>query len=215
MHILISVATSADGFIDDSSSERLVLSSPEDWAEVYRLRAECDAILIGAETLRRDNPSLRVKDEQLRTERAHRGLSEDPTRVVVSGSGRVDPQAKFFTKGNARQILFTNTEVSPELHNISEVIRISEPITAKHIIDELSARGIEHLMIEGGAQILRLFIASNYVNRIRLAIAPHIVVGDPTAPRLFENVEDFIAALSPHHREESQFGYMRVITLDF
>lgn len=215
MHILISVATSADGFIDDCSSERLVLSSPEDWTEVYRLRAECDAILIGAETLRRDNPSLRVKDEQLRTERARRGLSGDPTRVVVSGSGRVDPRAKFFTKGDARRIIFTNTEVSAELQNVGEVIRISEPITAKHIIDELSARGIERLMIEGGAQILRLFIASNRVNRIRLAIAPHIVVGDPDAPRLFESIDEFIASLPPHRREESQLGYMRVITLDF
>ena len=58
MKVTVSTAVSADGYLDDRSPDRLILSTPEDWAEVHRLRAACDAILVGAETIRRDNPSL-------------------------------------------------------------------------------------------------------------------------------------------------------------
>ena len=58
MRVTLSAAVTADGFLDDNSPRRLIISTPEDWAEVYRLRAAHDAILVGAETLRRDDPSL-------------------------------------------------------------------------------------------------------------------------------------------------------------
>ena len=52
MRVTLSAAVTADGFLDDNSPRRLIISTPEDWAEVYRLRAAHDAILVGAETLR-------------------------------------------------------------------------------------------------------------------------------------------------------------------
>lgn len=91
MKVTVSTAVSADGYLDDRSPDRLILSTPEDWAEVHRLRAACDAILVGAETIRRDNPSLLVGDEVLRRERIDRGLSPDPvkvTRPLRAGSRR-------------------------------------------------------------------------------------------------------------------------------
>ena len=75
MKVFASVAVTADGALDDSSAARLRISSPEDWAEVMRLRAEFDAILVGAGTIRRDNPRLVVADGALRAERIRRGLS--------------------------------------------------------------------------------------------------------------------------------------------
>ena len=59
-YVLLSVAQSLDGYIDDPSPERLTLSSPEDLDRVDEVRAGCDAIMVGAVTLRRDNPRLRV-----------------------------------------------------------------------------------------------------------------------------------------------------------
>lgn len=47
MKVTVSTAVSADGYLDDRSPDRLILSTPEDWAEVHRLRAACDAILVG------------------------------------------------------------------------------------------------------------------------------------------------------------------------
>ena len=54
MRVTLSAAVTADGYMDDDSPRRLIISTPGDWEEVYRLRAAHDAILAGAETLRRD-----------------------------------------------------------------------------------------------------------------------------------------------------------------
>ena len=58
MRVTLSFATTADGYLDDNGPERLMISTPGDWQAVLRLRAAHDAILVGAETLRRDNPAL-------------------------------------------------------------------------------------------------------------------------------------------------------------
>ena len=55
MRVTLSAAATADGYLDDNGPERLMISTPEDWAAVLRLRGQCDAILVGAETLRRAN----------------------------------------------------------------------------------------------------------------------------------------------------------------
>ena len=98
MKVIVSTAVSADGYLDDRSPDRLILSTPEDWAEVHRLRAACDAILVGAETIRRDNPSLLVGDEVLHRERIDRGLPSNPVKVTLTASCRLSPEANFFTR---------------------------------------------------------------------------------------------------------------------
>ncbi|GAA0335636.1 hypothetical protein GCM10010151_26670 [Actinoallomurus spadix] len=72
--VLLSVATSIDGYIDDTSPERLLLSNEADFDRFDQVRAESDAILIGATTLRRDNPRLLVNSAARRDEREARGL---------------------------------------------------------------------------------------------------------------------------------------------
>ena len=107
MKVIVSTAVSSDGYLDDRSPDRLILSTPEDWAEVHRLRAACDAILVGAETIRRDNPSLLVGDEVLRRERIDRGLPSNPVKVTLTASCRLSPEANFFTRGDQEKIVFT------------------------------------------------------------------------------------------------------------
>ena len=88
MKVTVSTAVSADGYLDDRSPDRLILSTPEDWAEVHRLRAACDAILVGAETIRRDNPSLLVGDEVLRRERTRSGQGNADRFVPALAGGQ-------------------------------------------------------------------------------------------------------------------------------
>ena len=73
-YVLLSCAMSVDGYIDDTTSERLRLSDEEDFDRVDQVRAESDAILIGATTLRRDNPRLIVKSLRRQAERETREL---------------------------------------------------------------------------------------------------------------------------------------------
>ncbi|SNQ49790.1 2,5-diamino-6-ribosylamino-4(3H)-pyrimidinone 5'-phosphate reductase (fragment) [Frankia canadensis] len=62
-YVLLSCAMSVDGYIDDATSARLLLSNDEDFDRVDEARASCDALLVGAETIRRDNPRLLVRSQ--------------------------------------------------------------------------------------------------------------------------------------------------------
>ena len=150
MKVIVSTAVSSDGYLDDRSPDRLILSTPEDWAEVHRLRAACDAILVGAETIRRDNPSLLVGDEVLRRERIDRGLPSNPVKVTLTASCRLSPEANFFTRGDQEKIVFTTCPDPGPLRQVATVIPAAE-ITAALIVTELEKRGLRSLLVEGGA----------------------------------------------------------------
>ena len=157
MRVTLSAAVTADGYMDDDSPRRLIISTPGDWEEVYRLRAAHDAILAGAETLRRDDPSLLVRDQAARARRVQAGLKPDIAKVTLTRSGGLSPRLRFFTAGDADRYVFSPGEITG-LQNIATVISTSEAITAKYIVTELEKRGIERLMVEGGAEVLRMFL---------------------------------------------------------
>ena len=92
-YTLISCCVSLDGYLDDAGPERLVLSSAADLDRVDAERAGCDAILVGAETVRRDDPRLLVRSDECRAARLARGQSLTPLRVTVTRSGDLDPAA--------------------------------------------------------------------------------------------------------------------------
>ena len=71
-YVLLSCAMSIDGYIDDTSPDRLILSNNEDLERVDEVRAGCDAILIGASTMRKDNPRLLVNSADRRADREAR-----------------------------------------------------------------------------------------------------------------------------------------------
>ena len=176
MRVTLSAAVTADGFLDDNSPRRLIISTPEDWAEVYRLRAAHDAILVGAETLRRDDPSLLVRDEEVRARRRERGLPPDIAKVTLTGTGELSPGLRFFTEGEAERYVFSPHEID-SLQNIETVISTGEPITAKLIVTQLEKRGVERLMVEGGAEVLRMFLDEGMADTLRLAVNPRLRLG--------------------------------------
>ena len=176
MQITLSFATTADGYLDDDSPRRLMISTPEDWEAVLRLRASHDAILAGAETLRRDNPALLLRDAAARELRRARGMRPDLTKVTVTRSGRLSPSMRFFTEGDARRYVFSETEL-PELKGVAEVISSNGPITAAFIVTELEKRGVERLLVEGGASVLRMFLAEGMADTVRRAVNPRLTLG--------------------------------------
>ena len=176
MRVTLSAAVTADGFLDDNSPRRLIISTPEDWAEVYRLRAAHDAILVGAETLRRDDPSLLVRDEEVRARRRERGLPPDIAKVTLTGTGELSPGLRFFTEGEAERYVFSPHKID-SLQRIATVISTGEPITAKLIVTQLEKRGVERLMVEGGAEVLRMFLDEGMADTLRLAVNPRLRLG--------------------------------------
>lgn len=170
MRITLSFATTKDGYLDDTTSRRLIISTAADWEAVHQLRAAHDAILVGAETLRRDNPSLR-------------GV---PTRISLTRRGDLDPELRFFTMGEGRRILFCEHQPASVFPN-TELICTEEPLTAARIVTELERRGIRRLMVEGGAQVLGMFLDEGLADEVRVAINPLLTAGETGyAPFHFE-----------------------------
>ena len=176
MQITLSFATTADGYLDDNSPRRLMISTPEDWEAVLRLRASHDAILAGAETLRRDDPALLLRDAAARELRRARGMRPALTKVTLTHSGRLSPSMRFFTEGDADRYVFSEKEL-PELKGVAEVISSDGSITASAIVTELEKRGVERLLVEGGASVLRMFLAEGMADTVRRAVNPQLTLG--------------------------------------
>src|SRR5215469_7114129 len=90
-YTVLSCAISVDGCLDDASGSRLILSGPEDLDEVDELRACADAILVGAGTIRADNPRLLVRSAGRVARREAAGRPPHPLRVTITASGSLDP----------------------------------------------------------------------------------------------------------------------------
>lgn len=101
---------SIDGYLDDASGDRLLLSSAEDFAQVDVDRAAADAILIGANTVRRDNPRLLVRSPDLIERRQRDGRPPSPVKVTISAGGNFDPHAAFFTAGDVEKLVYVASE---------------------------------------------------------------------------------------------------------
>ena len=164
--VILSCAISLDGYLDDATPERLLLSNAEDFDRVDDLRASCDAILVGAGTVRADNPRLLVRDPARRAARVAKGKTPSPLRVVLARTSEPDPAAAVFTAEGAETLVIRSDESGGGLGSV---------------LDQLAARGIRRLMVEGGAAVLSAFMAQDLADELHLATAPFLV-GDPAAP---------------------------------
>ncbi len=185
-YVLASCATSADGYLDDASPQRLILSGPADLDRVDEIRAGCDAIMVGAGTVRADDPRLLIRDPRRRARRAARGQPEHPARVTVTATGDLDPRARFFAPG-AERLLYCATPALPaartRLEDRAVIIDAGDPPTLDFIFQDLAERSVARLLIEGGAHLLAQALARQLADELHLAIAPFFVA-DPAAPRL-------------------------------
>lgn len=206
MSVTLSVAVTADGYLDDRTPARAMISTPEDWAEVLRLRARHDAILVGAETLRHDDPSLSLRDETVRRERQARGLRPDLAKVTLTRSGRLDRALRFFSTGDAERYVFAPRPL-PELDGAATVIVADAPISAGRIVTELEKRGVERLFVEGGAHVLDLFLREGLADMLRIAVNPAMRFGRDLGGAHFE----FRPPADATCRHE-RFGSMEVAT---
>jgi 5-amino-6-(5-phosphoribosylamino)uracil reductase len=183
---IVSCAVSVDGYLDDATPSRLILSGQEDLDEVDALRAGVDAVLVGAGTIRKDNPRLLVREPGRVAARETAGKSPHPLRVTVTATGDLDPAARFFT-GPGTPLVYAATAgaetARKNLQDKAVVIDAGAELSLAAVVQDLhSERSVLTLLAEGGARILRDLLAADLADELRLAIAPFFV-GDPAAPR--------------------------------
>jgi riboflavin-specific deaminase-like protein len=185
-YVLLSCATSADGYLDDASPRRLILSGPADLDRVDEVRAGCDAVLVGAQTVRQDNPRLLIRDPRRSARRAARGLPAHPARVTLTAAGDLDPQARFFTPGALRLVYCATPALGrarARLGDSAVLIDAGDPLSLDFMLTDLAERSMARVLVEGGAQVLGEFLTRDLADELTLAVAPFFVA-DPAAPRL-------------------------------
>ncbi|MFD6751693.1 RibD family protein, partial [Streptomyces anthocyanicus] len=189
-HVLLSAAVSLDGFLDDTGPERLLLSGAADFDRVDEVRASCDAILVGAGTLRADNPRLLVNSAERRAARVADGRPAYPLKVTVSGSGDLDPEAQFWHTGGEKAVYTTDEgarRAAGLLHGLPgvDIVATGPELDRRVLLEHLhDVRGVRRLMVEGGGRVHTQLVREGLADELQLAVAP-LFVGQPDAPRLF------------------------------
>jgi 5-amino-6-(5-phosphoribosylamino)uracil reductase len=180
-YTLVSCSVSLDGYLGDQSP-RLALSNEADFDRVDEVRATCDAIMVGAATVRTDNPRLLVRSQARRDRRTARGLAPSPMKITVTDRVDLDPRSNFFTTGPVEKLVYTPTLRVPDararLGPVATVVDGGRRVQMRRLGEDLADRGVERLMVEGGGIVHTQFLA----DELQLVVAPFFV-GDSSAPR--------------------------------
>jgi len=189
-YIIINCASSADGKISLPSRKQLRISSNEDIKRVQMLREQCDAILVGIETVLADDPKLTVKKPDAR----------QPLRVVLDSKGKTPPDAKVLD-GNAETLIFVGEGIKKKINKSNVYIvecRVDERgfIDLNQVMEELVRREVKKLLVEGGGTVIWEFLKQGLFDELNVYISP-IVIGGKDTPTIAdgegaENEEEII-----------------------
>ncbi|HSA79071.1 MAG TPA: bifunctional diaminohydroxyphosphoribosylaminopyrimidine deaminase/5-amino-6-(5-phosphoribosylamino)uracil reductase RibD [Nitrospirota bacterium] len=172
----LKIAQTLDGKIATASGESKWITSEEAREEGHRLRDINDAILVGINTVLKDNPSL--------TTRIHGG--RDPIRVIVDSRLRIPLNAKVLIQKSPAKTMIATLSNVPEskikkLQNIgAEVLTIKNAhgrVDLRDLLKKLGKKDIMSVLIEGGAEVNASALQSNIVDKIVMFIAPAIMTG--------------------------------------
>ncbi len=203
--VTLAYAQSLDGSIAGKKNRRLGLSCTSSLQLTHELRVAHDAILVGVGTVLADNPRLNVRLTN----------GPDPQPIVVDSRLRLPLDAHLLKAGRGAWVASTEAAQLDEERAIrakgAEVLRLRAApngwVDLEALLETAHARGIEHLLVEGGARILTSFLESRLVDYVVVTISPQFIGGVPvlqqhelsTFPRLslwrFDRVgEDLVVA---------------------
>ena len=185
-YTVLSCGMSIDGYLDCTSVKRLRLSNDADFDRVDEVRAGCDAILVGAATVRNDDPRLLVRSPDRVARRREAGRPEQPLKVTVTNRAKLDPEARFFTVGSGPKLVYCASDTvdmaTEQLSSLATVIDGGRPVELRRVSEDLCARGVRRLMVEGGGEVHTQFLTEGLADELQLVVAP-IFVGHPEATR--------------------------------
>ena len=163
--VLGRIAQSLDGRIATTSGASRWISGPEDIAHTHRLRALFDAVVVGARTVRADDPKL--------TTRAVEGPS--PVRVVLDPRRRLDARFQVFQDGPETLVLCAEDAPGPDRLGHAHIVPLphaGDALCPDAILATLAARGLHRVFVEGGGVTVSRFLAAGALDRLHVTIAP-------------------------------------------
>jgi len=171
---------SLDGFIATHSGESQFVTGEENILHLHRMRALCDAVVVGAGTVAADDPQLTTR----------RVPGPSPLRVVLDPSRRLADHYKVFTDDSA-ETLYICTDPSIRQDDKSmgraEVLAVHDQphgMDAAAVLKLLRERGCHRIFVEGGGVTVSMFLQADLLDRLQVAIAPLIIGSGRPAIRL-------------------------------
>jgi 2,5-diamino-6-(ribosylamino)-4(3H)-pyrimidinone 5'-phosphate reductase len=189
--VYINMAMTADGKITSAFGEYPRFTSAFDRTNMDRLRAMADALLVGAGTIRADNPVLRVRDEGMQRHRRELGKPDGLMKVLVTASAEIDTSLRFFTDDDGgRLVVATVDNASPArlqlLEGKAEIWKVGrDRVDMARLLNDLHEEGVEKLLAEGGGETNWRLIRDDLVDEIYLTVAPSLL-GGSGAPTIVE-----------------------------
>lgn len=177
MKVVSNTAVSLDGRINTRERRFTFFGSARDHARMSRLRAEADAVLVGGATFRNwPHPALPDAADRPR-------LTIRPWNVVVTRSFDVPLDTDFLREPAVRPLFVTSAAAAPKSSGVEVEAWPGEgDAPVGWILDRLAARGVEHLLVEAGGDLLFQFLAADAIDEMHVTLCPMIVGGD--APSL-------------------------------
>jgi riboflavin-specific deaminase-like protein len=161
------LAQTLDGRIATVSGSSQWIGGPGDLLHTHRLRALCDAVVVGAGTVQADDPRLTTRMVE----------GPNPVRVVIDTDRTLAPGFRVFQDSAAETILVTAKD-GPFTHGKAEVARLprgrSGP-SLSALLDMLAARGLTRVFVEGGGRTVSAFLLGGYLDHLHLTVAPIIL----------------------------------------
>lgn len=164
---------SADGKIALPSGIQTKISNEEDMKRVHLLRNECDAILVGVNTIISDDPKLTVKEKYVKNPRK-------PVRIVLDSKLRIPDNARILD-GIAPTIIATTENSSRKIKN-AEIIECGKNrVDLKKLLRILEEKGIKKLLVEGGSTIIWSFLNQRIADELMVFVGS-VVIGGEKSP---------------------------------
>jgi len=189
--VYINMAMTADGKITSAAREYPRFTSDRDRKTMDRLRAEADAIVVGAGTMRADNPRLDVRDPEMQAYRKSLGRPAGLVRVLVTASATIPASSRFFEDepGGARIVATVESADPARIAAIGERAEVwtlgRETVDLAALLERLAERGVQRVLAEGGGELNWCLVREDLVDEIYVTVAPTLL-GGRDAPTLLE-----------------------------
>ena len=172
IQVTLKAAITLDGKIATAGGDSKWITGESARLEGHRLRSQPDAILVGVNTVLKDNPSLTT-----------RGIPDgkSPTRIILDSKGRLPSDSKVLKDDGVKVIQVIGNEIDPANVKSGKKVEIlrapsSQP-ESLWLLEQLEMMGMKSLLVEGGAKLHGSFMESGCVSSLRLFIAPKVIGG--------------------------------------
>lgn len=156
--VILKLASTLDGRIATAAGQSQWITGPQARGQVQKLRRWCDAILVGAQTVRQDDPQLLVRQPA--------NWPRQPLRLIASRSGDLGPSPQVLRDGRAE----------------TRIVEADSPDDWRRVLQELGAQQITALLVEGGGELAADLLNARVVDKVVWFVAPRILGGRGSRP---------------------------------